>query len=223
VFAPLLSSVEAVRLSCLAAALAGAAGRRRDAAVQRCLPSGWRNAPSTGQTIRYDGPAGPVEVGYRLDRSGRLAAWWVRPADPPADPDGRADDHPPVAIWSAAPDRVVLAVAGMRVAYRVHRVAGNSYVDSADGSVTLVELPRFPAPAVELNAGSLTAPLPGAVSRVLVRPGQRVAAGERLMTLEAMKLEHPVHAPTAGRVTSVPVNTGDQVDTGTVLAVITPE
>jgi propionyl-CoA carboxylase alpha chain len=38
-----------------------------------------------------------------------------------------------------------------------------------------------------------------------------------------MKLEHPVHAPAAGVVASVPVAAGAQVDTGEVLAVLTPE
>ena len=63
------------------------AGRRRRAprGRRRCwraLPSGWRNVPSGSQTTVYDGPAGPVEVGYRLDRHGELADWWVRAVDP---------------------------------------------------------------------------------------------------------------------------------------------
>ena len=57
----------------------------------------------------------------------------------------------------------------------MHRVGDVSYVDSPEGSVALTELPRFPLPAPELAEGSLLAPLPGAVGRVLVVPGQRVA------------------------------------------------
>ncbi|MFK3981733.1 acetyl/propionyl/methylcrotonyl-CoA carboxylase subunit alpha [Micromonospora sp. NPDC050397] len=227
-FAPLLSSVEAVRVSCLAAALAGAAARRRSAPVLASLPSGWRNVPAGAQTSVYQGPSGPVEVGYRLDRTGALDTWWVRPVDP--DELDLAGLHPTVAplpddsplpvILSAEPDRVVLDVAGVRVAFAVHRVGAVSFVDGPDGSVTLTELPRFPEPAPDLAEGSLVAPLPGAVSRVLVVPGQRVAAGELLLTLEAMKLEHPVHAPAAGTVTELPVTTGAQVEAGTVLAVV---
>jgi propionyl-CoA carboxylase alpha chain len=63
VFAPLLSAVDAVRISCLAAALAGAAARRATAAVLGSLPSGWRNVPSGSQTAVYEGPAGPVGSG----------------------------------------------------------------------------------------------------------------------------------------------------------------
>jgi propionyl-CoA carboxylase alpha chain len=71
--------------------------------------------------------------------------------------------------------------------------------------------------------GSLVAPLPGAVGRIAVETGQRVDAGDLLLTLEAMKLEHPVHAPHAGIVRTLPVTAGQQVDTGAILAVITPD
>ena len=229
VFAPLLSSVDAVRISCLAAALAGAAARRADAPVLASLPSGWRNVPSGSQTAVYDGPAGPVEVGYRMNRHGELAGWWVRAVDP-EELDlaglGQApviDDHPPTVVVHAGEDRVALDVSGIRLTFGVHRVGEVSYVDSPEGSVTLRELSRFPLPAPEAAEGSLIAPLPGAVRRVLVVPGQRVRAGELLLTLEAMKLEHPVHAPSAGVVASVPVHPGTEVDTGELLAVLDPE
>jgi len=116
----------------------------------------------------------------------------------------------------------VLDVDGVRRRYDVHRVGDVSYVDGPEGSVTLTELPRFPLPEPEAAQGSLTAPLPGAVGRVAVEPGQRVAAGDLLLTLEAMKLEHPVLAPHAGTVAALPVAAGQQVDTGSVLAVIEP-
>jgi propionyl-CoA carboxylase alpha chain len=89
--------------------------------------------------------------------------------------------------------------------------------------VALVELPRFAEPTAELAEGSLVAPMPGAVGRVHVAVGQRVAAGDPLLTLEAMKLEHPVLAPIAGVVAELPVPAGGQVDTGTVLAVLSAE
>jgi len=229
VFAPLLSSVDAVRISCLAAALAGAAGRRAAAPVLASLPSGWRNVPSGSQNVVYDGPAGPVEVGYRMNRHGELAGWWVRAVDP-EELDlaglGQApviDDHPPTVVVSASSSRVVLDVSGIRLTFGVHRVGEVSYVDSPEGSVALRELSRFPLPAPEAAEGSLIAPLPGAVRRVLVVPGQRVSAGELLLTLEAMKLEHPVHAPSAGVVASLPVHPGTEVDTGELLAVLDPE
>jgi propionyl-CoA carboxylase alpha chain len=168
-------------------------------------------------------------VGYRLDRAGELANWWVRAVDPdeldlaPLGQPPVTDDHPPVAVVSSSSSAVALDVNGIRLSFTVRRIGAVSYVDSPEGSVALTELPRFPEPETELAEGTLVAPLPGQVSRVVVVAGQRVRAGELLMTLEAMKLEHPVHAPAAGVVTSLPVSAGAQVDTGTILAVLTPE
>ncbi|WP_433388379.1 biotin carboxylase N-terminal domain-containing protein [Micromonospora sp. KLBMP9576] len=215
VFAPLLPA-GGLPLAALAAALACAAARRADAPVLAGLPSGWRNVPAFAQVTRFAGPdGGEIEVRYRLDRAGALAEWATTPA---------GDAGPPsVALVSATPDRVVLDVDGVRRAYRVHRVSSGVFVDGPDGAVSLIGLPRFGEPTVELAAGSLVAPLPGTVTRLHVEVGRRVAAGDLLLTLEAMKLEHPVLAPSDGVVAELPVAAGGQVDTGAVLAVVNPE
>ncbi|MFF0313107.1 biotin carboxylase N-terminal domain-containing protein [Micromonospora sp. NPDC005252] len=226
VFAPLLPA-DRLPVAALAAALAGAAQRRTDAPVLAGLPSGWRNVPAVPQTTRFVGSNGDkIEIRYRLDRTGALADWSsTLPADDSAerpkvsDASGSAS-APTVALVEATPDRVVLDVDGVRQAYRVHRVGSEVFVDGPDGAASLVELPRLPLPTAAVAAGSLLAPLPGAVTRVHVQVGQRVTAGDPLLTLEAMKLEHPVLAPTDGVVTELPVPAGGQVRTGTVLAVI---
>ncbi|GIJ78065.1 propionyl-CoA carboxylase alpha chain [Micromonospora phaseoli] len=213
VFAALLPAGE-LPLAALAAALASAADRRVAARVLTGLPSGWRNVPAFPQVARFAGPdGGEIEVRYRLDRTGGLAEWSTSTGSEPP---------PTVTLVGATGQRVVLDVDGVRRAYRVHRVGPEVFVDGPDGAASLAELPRFPLPGAELAAGSLLAPLPGAVARVHVEVGQRVAAGDLLLTLEAMKLEHPVLAPTGGVVTELPVLAGGQVDTGAVLAVVDP-
>ncbi|MCW3813154.1 biotin/lipoyl-binding protein [Micromonospora sp. DR5-3] len=236
VLAPLLPP-EQLPLVALAAALASSAERRASASVLAGLPSGWRNVPAFPQVVRYAGPdGGGIEVRYRLDRSGGLAEWSTSPSaaptpagaapvardgDDPAAEDIPARDVPPaVTLVEAAPDRVVLDVDGVRRVFCVRRAGSAVFVDGPDGAASLTELPRFPLPTAELAAGSLLAPLPGAVARVHVQVGQRVAAGDLLLTLEAMKLEHPVLAPTDGVVAELPVPPGGQVDTGAVLAVV---
>ena len=102
----------------------------------------------------------------------------------------------------------------------MHRVAGVAYVDGPDGSSALIEVPRFADPNAVAHAGSLLAPMPGGVVRVLVEPGATVTAGQALLVLEAMKMEHTVVAPVDGVVSEIDVAPGDQVDTGQVLAVV---
>ncbi|MFI6230049.1 acetyl/propionyl/methylcrotonyl-CoA carboxylase subunit alpha [Micromonospora echinospora] len=210
VFAPLLPADE-MPLTALAAALASAAARRATAPVLASLPSGWRNVPAFPQVTRFAGADGEIEVRYRLDRAGGLAEWSTDPSD-----------ERTVTLVGATGERVVLDVDGVRRAYRVHRVGPEVFVDGPDGATGLTELPRLPLPTAELAVGSLLAPLPGTVTRRHVEVGRRVTAGDLLLTLEAMKLEHPVLAPVDGVVTDLPVPAGGQVETGAVLAVVDP-
>jgi 3-methylcrotonyl-CoA carboxylase alpha subunit len=66
----------------------------------------------------------------------------------------------------------------------------------------------------EVTEGSLTAPMPGSVIKVLVRSGDRVSAGDPLMVLEAMKMEHTISSPIDGVVDHVNYAIGDQVQEG---------
>ena len=94
------------------------------------------------------------------------------------------------------------------------------FVDSALGPVRLARVPRFVDPADQVAAGSLVAPMPGSVVRVAVAVGDRVQAGQPVLWLEAMKMQHRVDAPTDGVVTELPVTAGQQIDVGAVLAVV---
>lgn len=65
--------------------------------------------------------------------------------------------------------------------------------------------------------------MPGTVVRIApgLTAGDRVGAGQPLLWLEAMKMEHRITAPAAGTLTALPVRTGQQVEVGTLLAVVT--
>ncbi len=65
--------------------------------------------------------------------------------------------------------------------------------------------------------GGLEAPMPGAITRVLVSPGDAVSRGQALVAIEAMKMEHLVRSPRAGRVKTVRAGVGDRVAPGTAL------
>jgi propionyl-CoA carboxylase alpha chain len=188
-----------------AAALAGQAGRRADARVQASIPSGWRNNPSATQRVEFDRCA----VEYRLARSGELAALLV---------DG--EPLPGARLWEALADGVVLEVDGVTRSYRVRRAGAAVHVNGARGQCDLHELPRYPDPSAQAAAGSLLAPMPGAVVRVDVAEGDSVLAGQPLLVLEAMKMEHEIVAPSDGTVSALPVGVGDQVDAGALLAAI---
>jgi biotin carboxyl carrier protein len=64
--------------------------------------------------------------------------------------------------------------------------------------------------------------MPGSVLTVHAAAGDAVAAGDPVVTLEAMKMEHAVVAPAGGRLTELRVEAGDQVTRGQVLGVVEP-
>jgi propionyl-CoA carboxylase alpha chain len=195
-----------LRARAAAAALARQAENREAARVLGTLPSGWRNVGGAPQRVGYAVGEETVEVSYRLGRDGLRVTVDGEPLD--------------ARLVSDAPDLVELEVGGVRRAYAVHRAGGVAYVDGPDGSAALAEVPRFADPNAVAHAGSLLAPMPGGVVRVLAEAGAAVTAGQPLMVLEAMKMEHTVVAPVDGVLREIGISPGDQVDTGQVLAVV---
>ncbi|MEU2712344.1 biotin carboxylase N-terminal domain-containing protein [Streptomyces sp. NPDC007205] len=174
----------------LAAALADAHGRSRF--------GGWRNVPSQPQTKRYAMAGQEHEVRYRHTRQGPAA-------------DG-------VRVVHAGKDLVVLEADGVQRRYQVSAYGDEVYVDST----RLTALPRFPDPTAQLAPGSLLAPMPGTVVRIAegLTEGATVQAGQGLIWLEAMKMQHQISAPAAGTLTALPVAAGQQVEPGTLLAIV---
>jgi 3-methylcrotonyl-CoA carboxylase alpha subunit len=82
---------------------------------------------------------------------------------------------------------------------------------------------RLPDPELSASAAGPVAEVPGTVAAVLVAPGDRVTAGQKLVVLEAMKMEHPAVAEADGVVAEVHVEPGQYVDAHTVLVTLAPE
>jgi 3-methylcrotonyl-CoA carboxylase alpha subunit len=109
---------------------------------------------------------------------------------------------------------------GTRCTYRVLNKLDKHFVHSKQGNVVLREHPRFPEKIQEVQPGSCIAPMPGKVVKLCVELGQSVHAGQVLLILEAMKMEHSVSASQDGTVEQLLVEQGQQVEADTVLAVV---
>ena len=199
-------AAQATAAHALAAALARQARHRAEAPVLGTLPSGWRNVFSAPQRVTYTAAGESYAVAYRIRGDTTRAS---------------VNDVPLEGlIHAASPDRVDLEIDGIRRVYRVHRVHTDTYVDASYGSSALSEVPRFGDPEKVAPAGSLLAPMPGLVLRVLAEVGAVVTAGQPLLVLEAMKMEQTVSAPASGVVAELRAKAGEQVSTGQVLAVL---
>ncbi|KUI20382.1 acetyl/propionyl-CoA carboxylase subuit alpha [Mycobacterium sp. GA-1285] len=197
-----LADDRTIALSAVAAALADAAQNRSSATAFAAAPSGWRNLASGHQSTRYADASGVEhDVRYRFTRSGL-----------------ELPDHDDVSLLSASPTRIVLTVAGVDRPFEVARHGHDVFVDSPSGPVHLTVKPRFGDPDDAVAHGSLLAPMPGSVLRVGAAVGDTVTAGQPLVWLEAMKMEHTVTAPSDGVLAELNAEPGQQVDVGFVIA-----
>lgn len=193
----------------LAAALAEAV--RATTAPTATAPTrfgAWRNVPSQPQLKRYRSePDGAEhEIAYRTPRIGTPEPY----------------DAPGVRVLAATPDRVTLELDGLTRHFALARDRDRVHVDTAGASYTFTALPRFTDPATQTDPGSLLAPMPGTVVRLAggLAPGVAVEAGQPLIWLEAMKMEHRILAPASGTLTALHAAPGRQVEVGALLAVV---
>jgi propionyl-CoA carboxylase alpha chain len=110
----------------------------------------------------------------------------------------------------------------MRRRYRVRLAVPHIEVNGPEGQSSFTLRTEDDADEQGGTAGECRAPLPGAITRVMVSVGDIVADGDGLVVLEAMKMEHTLRSGGAGAVTQVLCAPGAQVDVGDVLVVVEP-
>jgi propionyl-CoA carboxylase alpha chain len=204
-----------------AAALAQQATGRVTAPVQQFAPSGFRNVPAVPQARSYArayGGAGAgddagerrvIEVTYQLGRAGvsiEVAGEDVG--------DVRLERCDAVGVDV----HVVLTVDGVRIEHVVATYGpdaeGERPVVVTDGrwTTTWTALPRFADVRSTGTGGGPAASLPGTVTQVAVQVGDVVTAGQTLVVIEAMKMEHRIAADREGVVAQLLVAVGDAVE-----------
>ncbi len=117
-------------------------------------------------------------------------------------------------------------------------VNGTSYTVEVDRSIPITKTPKImrtvavpstdahpsvsktASPSAPKGTGNIKSPLPGVILELHVREGDTVKIGQRLITLEAMKMENNINADKEGKVVSIKVGKGDSVMEGDILMVI---
>ena len=142
----------------------------------------------------------PRPIGFRLNADPRVAA----------------------TLFHKGESRTVDVIGERDAAHATGFVEDARTVVFADGQGFEFALESRGSGAAAAGSGAILAPMPGKVIAVDVAEGDRVAAGQRLMVLEAMKMEHALTAPFDGTVTELSAATGGQVQVEAVLAVVAP-
>jgi propionyl-CoA carboxylase alpha chain len=201
-----------------AAAVAGALLEERAARSLVPVPAaGWRNVGTALHADELTDATGVVSV--RLPTAGGSAdvlvdGEWQTVGRVVAAPSGV---EPGDVDLTTVPD-------GLRRRYRVRHATGGhwAFVNGPEGQSTFALRTEDDPDDRGGVAGECRAPLPGAVTKVLVAVGDTVAEGDGLVVLEAMKMEHTLRAAGEGTVSRVVTEPGQQVDVGDLLVALEP-
>ena len=180
-----------------------AMGNRASDEVTDFMPSNWTNGRMPYQRIKLMILKNEIEIKYQLKRSGLFEVMGTN-----------------CKIHAVDESGIDVEVGSHRFFAQVTRANDQILINMPFGDLDAVIVPRFIEPGNEVPEGGLVAPMPGKVIEVRVKKGDKVKAGDTLIIIEAMKMEHSIKATENGKVTKLMVSLNQQVDNGATLLVL---
>ena len=180
-----------------------AMGNRASDEVTDFMPSNWTNGRMPYQRIKLMILKNEIEIKYQLKRSGLFEVMGTN-----------------CKIHAVDESGIDIEVGSHRFFAQVTRADDQILINMPFGDLDAVIVPRFIEPGNEIPEGGLVAPMPGKVIEVKVKKGDKVKAGDTLIIIEAMKMEHSIKATENGKVTKLMVSLNQQVDNGATLLVL---
>ena len=180
-----------------------AMGNRASDEVTDFMPSNWTNGRMPHQRIKIMILKNEIEIKYQLKRSGLFEVMGTN-----------------CKIHAVDESGIDVEVGSHRFFAQVTRADDQILINMPFGDLDAVIVPRFLEPGNEVPEGGLVAPMPGKVIEVKVKKGDKVKAGDTLIIIEAMKMEHSIKATENGKVTKLMVSLNQQVDNGATLLVL---
>ena len=177
---------------------------RKNSNVAKFMPSGWTNGRLPNQKVTVEFENTEYDFQYKQQRDQKFLF----------------SNNKEAYIYSCDEDGIDMIFDGKRHYSRVTTSKNNILVHMPFGDVMLQSKPRFKMPGTEVTIGGLIAPMPGKVIDVKVKKGKKVKAGDTLVILEAMKMEHSIKAAEDGTVSELLISVNDQVENGALLMVV---
>ena len=177
---------------------------RDEAKVAKFMPSGWTNGRLPKQKIIFECEGQEIKVEYSQKRNGQFSF----------------SDNKVAQIYSSNNESIDVMFDGKRHISKITSSENNILVHMPYGDVMLNVKPKFTLPGLEVATGGLVAPMPGKVIDIKVKKGKKVKAGDTLVILEAMKMEHSIKAAEDGVVSELLISINDQVENGALLMIV---
>lgn len=192
------------KLTTISAALWLQELNRRTATVLKNIPSGWHNARLPNQRISFEIDGEEFETQYKRLRDSSF----------------KTSDGAIAIVHAWSIDSIDIEINGLRCKYNITKDEDLILITHQRGSKVLKILPRFQSLSTKTPEGSLVSPMPGKVIEVNVKQRQKVAMGDELVVIEAMKMNHAISADQDGIVDEIFIKVGDQVDLGANLLIL---
>ena len=177
---------------------------KENTSLLKFMPSGWTNGRLPKQNVTLLLNEDSYKVEYKYDRNLGFIF----------------DSNKVAKIHDQNEFGLDVEFDGKRHFSRITMLDDQVLVHMPYGDVMLKVKPRFVTPGLEIKAGGLVAPMPGKVIDLKVKKGGKVKAGDTLIILEAMKMEHSIKASVNGIVSDLLVSVNDQVENGALLMVV---
>ena len=177
---------------------------KENTSLLKFMPSGWTNGRLPKQNVTLLLNEDSYKVEYKYDRNLGFIF----------------DSNKVAKIHDQNEFGLDVEFDGKRHFSRITMLDDQVLVHMPYGDVMLKAKPRFVTPGLEIKAGGLVAPMPGKVIDLKVKKGGKVKAGDTLIILEAMKMEHSIKASENGIVSDLLVSVNDQVENGALLMVV---
>ena len=168
------------------------------------LPSGWTNGRIPKQNIKFNYKEEEINVTYKANKDGSF----------------NIHNSSNAVVYEYFEDGIDIEFNGRRNFSKITISNNKILVHMPYGDILLDIIPRFVVPGMEVQAGGLVAPMPGRVIDLKVKKGSKVKAGDTLVILEAMKMEHSIKATENGVISDLFISSNDQVENGALLMVL---
>ncbi|MDV4146540.1 acetyl/propionyl/methylcrotonyl-CoA carboxylase subunit alpha [Shimia sp. FJ5] len=174
----------------------------------------WRNTPATPWRYRFRSETGEVALNLSVVRVRDTLSYEVR---------GDAGKVS-LDLIEVGDHQCIYMLDGVRRKRSFALDGDILHLETPSGAVQFENITHAPkASARATGSGRLLAPMDGAIVALRAKPGERVARGQTLAVLEAMKMEHPIKADIDGTLSELPIREGDQVRMRQLLATVSPD
>lgn len=199
-------TAEQIHESVIAALVSGWNARKKEQAFPASL-NGWRNIFYAPQAFQFELNGETITASYKTGKSEQLEIVV----------DGFTYQVTPVASISPAP-AIALVINSHFKHFSVVASGNTHYVHHPSaGAIQFQEIPRFAEPGAALKKNGYYAPMPGEIVKVLVKPGDTVKSGQRLLIMNSMKMETAIEAHADGVVEEIWVSEKNFVEANTAL------